>query len=391
MSDKLILAGGDVVTPERVIQDGVVGVQNGVIRFISSSMPAGLDSSFKQIDCQGKMVMAGFIDVHTHGGMGLDFADDDPTVTGRLSEYYYRHGTTTLLATLCSLPVELMISALRRVAAFCHDKGRDTNIYGVHIEGPYLNKLMRGGNAEANIEAPEYDSWTRIKQAGEGYIRLMTIAPELRGIERIMQDALQDNIVISLGHSTASGNATARAIAAGATQATHLFNGMPGLHHREPGMLAEILMSDKVDAQIIADGVHVDPKIIQLALRLKTSEHIMLITDSMRAAQLSDGEYPSAGNVVRVEGGVSRLKDGTLAGSTLVFESGVRMVVQKIGVDLPAASRMASLNAARSLGIHHYTGSIETDKAADLVVLDRQFNVWMTIHQGNVKYQAFSQ
>jgi N-acetylglucosamine-6-phosphate deacetylase len=384
-SERLALIGGNVMTPEAVIANGVVVIRDGVLESVTDS--GMLRGSVREIDCRGKIVMPGFIDVHTHGGIGLDFADEDPTVESRLSEYYYRHGTTTVLATLCPLPMDRMITTLERIAAYCRGDGRDSNIYGIHIEGPYLNKSMRGGNAEEYIVEPGFDSWRRIKNAGGDCIKMVTVAPELLGIGETIRDAVKSGIVVSLGHSTANGKETAAAIALGATQATHLFNAMPKLHHREEGMLAEILLSPNVDAQIIADGIHVNPRIIELAVRLKSAGHILLITDSMRAAQLADGSYPSAGNTVTVKQGISRLEDGTLAGSTQVFESGVKLVVREIGLDLPAVSRMSSLNAARSLGIGEQTGSIETNKAADIVVLDQDFNVWMTIHRGTVKYE----
>lgn len=389
-SEDLVLIGGDVVTQEGVIPHGAVTIRDGLIVSVAGGPSPGVRNSTRKIDCQGKTVMPGFIDVHTHGGIGLDFEDDDPSVIERLSEYYFRHGTTTLLATLPALPVEKMIPALERLVTYCRTHETDTNIHGVHVEGPYLNKAMRGGMTEAYIEEPQLRSWKKIKSVGGKYIKMITLAPELPGIEPIIRDAVEDKTVVSLGHSAADGEATMKAIKAGATQATHLFNAMPGLRHRDPGILAEILLADTVDAQIIADGIHVHPKIIELAVRLKSSDHIIAITDSMRAAELSDGEFASAGHMVRVEGGVSKLKDGTLAGSTLVFEKACRLLVQEVGIALPEAARMTSLNAARSLGISVQTGSIEAGKAADLVVLDSGFTVLLTLHHGIIRHDGLT-
>ena len=386
--ENMILLRGDVVTPEEVLEDGMIEIHDGTITSVSHSTPLVYDPNIKMVDCHDKIIMAGFIDVHTHGAIGLDFTDEDPSSMRRLSNFYYRHGVTIVLATLSSLPVKLMVLALRRVADFCRENGDNTNIFGVHLEGPFLNKSLRGGNAEEYIESPELDSWKKLLEAGGGYIRLMTLAPELPAIGRIIEDAVHNNVVISMGHSSASSEVTARVIDAGATQVSHLFNAMPVMHHREPGILAEALLSDKVDAQIIADGIHVDLKMVQLAMRTKSVDHILLITDSMCATNLPDGEYLSAGNAVKVDRGIPSLKNGTLAGSTLVFEKAVKMVAENIEVDFPSVSRMASLNAARSLRIQHHTGSIERGKVADLVVLDKQFNVCMTIHHGVIKYEA---
>jgi N-acetylglucosamine-6-phosphate deacetylase len=245
---------------------------------------------------------------------------------------------------------------------------------------------MSGGNNKKYIENPDFDRWREVFEAGDGFIRLMTLAPELAGIDRIIDDAIKNGIVIALGHSTADSEITAAAIERGAKQVTHIFNGMPSLHHREPGILAMGLLSDKVDAQIIADGIHVHPTIIRLAMKTKTPDHILVITDSMRAAGLADGEYESAENMVSIVNGVSRLPNGTLAGSTLVFEKGLRLISSLTGGDLPAASRMTSFNAARSLGMDLQTGSIEVGNRADLIVLDEHFNVDLTMGFGNVRY-----
>ncbi len=387
----LVLIGGDIVAPDRLIEDGVVELEDGVITGVSDRMSRHINSSLNRINCQDKIIMPGFVDVHTHGGVGLDFADEDPDTARQLSRYYYRHGTTTLLATLHSLPMKLLIPALKRLAAFCRESDGSSNVIGIHTEGPFLNRAQRGANSESYIENPDLDSWENILRAGAGNIRVVTIAPELPDVAPVIKSAIEEKIVVSLGHSSANEKSASEAIEMGATQVTHLFNAMPQLHHRKPGILTEALLSDKIDTQLIADGIHVHPQVLKLVSRLKGPDHIMLITDSIRAAQLGDGEYTVAGNQVRVENGISKLRDNTIAGSTLVFEKAVKLMVEEVGIDLPSVSRMASLTPAHSLGIDHLTGSIETGKAADLVVLDKEFNVWMTIHRGTVRYTTIAE
>ena len=364
---KCVLVGGEIVMPYRVVKRGAVFIENGTIQNVSDRLLDEGGDAWERIDCSGKKVMPGFIDVHTHGGAGFDFRDDSLEAIEKLSRYYYSHGVTSLLATLSPMSHDLLIPTVKRLVNYCIDNRDDTNIAGVHLEGPYINREMSGGNYKEYIEEPDFGRWREVFEAGNGLIRLMTVAPELHGIDGIIDDALKNGIVIALGHSLAGSEIAAAAIERGARQVTHIFNGMPTLHHREPGILAMALLSDKVDAEIIADGIHVHPRIIQLAMKAKTPDHLLVITDSMRAAGLADGEYESAGNTVEVVGGVSRLPDGKLAGSTLVFEKGFQLILSLIDGDLPAASRMTSLNAARSLGMDFQTGSIEVGKRADLV------------------------
>ncbi len=386
-NEKYILAGGKVVTPHRVIDGGAIFVENSRIKSILEQIPNAGNGDWEIVDCAGKIIMPAFIDVHTHGGIGLDFNDDKPGTFEKLSQYYYSHGVTTVLATHSPLSYPLLIPAVTRVAEFCSQHLGDTNIFGIHLEGPYINRAMRGGNRDDYIELPDFERWRAVLKAGRGFIRLMTVAPELPGIMPIIDDAVRNGIRISVGHSSADGVTMALAIEKGATQVTHLFNSMPGLYHRESDILAESLLNDKIDAQLIADGIHVHPKIAQLAIKLKGTEHIILITDSIRATQVGDGEYYSAGLKVFVRNGNVYLEDGTLAGSTLVMERALKMNTATAGIDLPSASRMTSLNAARSLGIDKETGSLESGKWADIVVLDNELNVEMTIRRGKFKYR----
>ncbi len=384
---KYVLTGGEVVTPHEVIHRGSVVVENERIESVSE-LPAELSNgSHEIIDCSDKIVMPGFIDVHTHGGRGYDFVDEKPETCTVLSKHYYSHGVTTLLATLSPLSHELLLPAVRRIAEYCRNNSDGSNICGIHLEGPYLNKAMRGGNREEYFEEPSLQKWREVYEAGQGFIRLMTVAPELNGITPVIEDAIAKGVAIALGHSTADGETTVRAIDLGATQVTHLFNSMPTLHHRETGLLAESLLSDRIDTQLIADGAHVHQRIIRLAIKTKGADHILLITDSIRATEIGDGEYYSAGETVSVRNGIVHLANGTLAGSTLVLEKALKLLLTEVGVGLPEASRMLSSNAARSIGIDGDTGSLETGKRADLVVLDREFNVEITMRAGEFKFR----
>ncbi len=383
----LILSGGNVVTPTEVLSNRAVSIDRGIIKGIAAEGPGGVNRSSDIIDCRGKIIMPGFFDVHTHGGAGFDFMDDGPEALDALSRFYFKHGVTAVLATLAPLSHELLIPAVKRLVTFIKAKSGRSNISGIHLEGPYINRSMSGGNKKEYIEDAVFERWREVFKAGEGFIRLITVAPELKGIDRIIADAVENKVAVALGHSLADAPTTTEAFRLGAKQITHLFNAMPGLHHRKPGLLSEALLSDEVDVQVIPDGVHVHRDMIRLALKTKTPERVILITDSIRAAGLPDGEYDSAGSKVSVVGGVSRMADGTLAGSTLMFEEGVRMAAGLDGLGLTAVTRMASSNAARSLGMDNEIGVLEEGKRADIVVLDQNFNVELTIKGGEVVYR----
>ncbi|HUI31655.1 MAG TPA: N-acetylglucosamine-6-phosphate deacetylase [Candidatus Acidoferrales bacterium] len=387
MRRRTALINGRVVTARTVIDKGTLLLEEGRIERIFDKPPELPEGSVEIIDCSGKIVMPGFIDLHTHGGIGCDFADGEEILPA-LSNYYFSHGVTSLLATLSPLPYSLLKPAVERIANYCIDKKGNTNIYGLHLEGPYINKEMCGGNQRDYVEAPNIDEWSKVRETGKGLIKLMTLAPELPGVLPIIKDSITNGIIISIGHSKASGDIMVQMISMGAKQVTHLFNSMPQLHHREDGILLETLLSEKIDAQIIADGIHVHPKAIEMAIRLKTPDHILLITDSTRATQVGDGEYVSAGRKVVVKGGAVRSEDGALAGSTLVMEKGLAYLSRTVGIDLVEASKMTSLTAARSLGIEKVTGSVEEGKRADLVVLDDEFNVNLTMLGGEIKYTS---
>ena len=383
-----ILTGGTVVTPSAVIDRGTIIIEREKIVEITGRDVDHFLQDHEFIDCSGMTVLPGFIDVHTHGGAGCDFADQDADTFSRLSGYYFSHGVTNLLATLSPLPHSLLIPAMTRLAEYMEGSRNPTNILGAHLEGPYLNKSMIGGNQVDYVEAPDIRQWLRVREAGKGHIKLMTVAPELDGIESIIEDCVSHGIAISIGHSNADGRTTARAFASGATQVTHLFNSMPSLHHRQSGILSETFLNDRVDAQIIADGVHVNRDALKIALKLKSPDHLLAITDSTRATGIGDGEFTSAGRRVTVQDGIVRSEDGTLAGSTLVLEKALEFLTGSVGMSLQEASKLLSYNPARTLGIEKVTGSLECGKLADIAVLDKSFNVKMTMKEGEIKYKS---
>jgi N-acetylglucosamine-6-phosphate deacetylase len=317
--------------------------------------------------------LPGFVDVHVHGGGGYDMSASPDDMAGAVA-FHRRHGTTRTLISLATAPPEALVEQLGWVAdAVATGPGRSGHIIGAHLEGPFLSALRRGAHNPALLMMPDRRVFARFVEAGRGTLRSMTIAPELPGAIELIADLLDAGAVAAIGHSDANYAEAQAAIEAGATLATHLFNGMRPLNHREPGIVGAALVSG-ITCEVINDGVHVHPAIT--ALVSGVPGRMVLITDAIRAAGVGDSEFFSAGLLVRVSNGQARLAGtDTLAGSSLTLDSALRRAVQECGVPIEAASAAASGNPARVLGIDKDCGAIAVGCAADLVVLDQDLMV----------------
>lgn len=382
----LALIGGKVITPFRCIEPASIIIRGKKIYELGRAEDVDIPVDAKVIDASGMLITPGFVDLLCHGGGGKGFADeDDPKALETISKFHFEHGTTTLLAGLYSKPFNLLIKDMRRIAEYIEDND-DTNIFGIHMEGPYINPKLKGAMNEEYLWKPDLDSWLALRDAARGYIKIMTIAPELPGAIEIMRHAAQDRIVLSIGHSEATYEEIEVAIDNGASHVTHIFNAMRPLHHRDAGVVAASFLRDELKIELIADGIHVHPVIMKLIYKLKGARGIILITDAIRASGMPDGEYEFADQKVYVKDKKAYLEDGTLAGSTLTMEEAVKIMYEKVGVPLTDAIRMASLNGTKVLGIQRQKGILAAGMDADLVVMDKDFNVIVTIKEGKVKH-----
>lgn len=386
-TDKVVLTSATVITPYSAISDGAILVSNGKIQEISSSPTTFRESNAEIIDCSGTILIPGFIDIHTHGGMGYDFTDGNFVAFENLSNFYFTRGVTSLLATLSPLNHEDLGVAVSMISEYIYTNYKYTNIIGIHLEGPYLNPEFVGGNNPDFLEPADVDSFVNIMKMSRGFIRLITVAPEIPGINGIINAAVRAGVRVSAGHSSANAETFQHSISLGVNQVTHLFNGMPQLHHRSPNILSEALIDDRVFVQVIPDGVHIHPSVLKLVFKAKGADRFVSITDSIRATCLSDGEYDSAGRKVFVQNGEVRTAEGVIAGSTLTMDRAFKFLVKRLGVSFIEAAKMTSLNAARSIGIDNSTGSIELGKEADIVGLDvKNFDVAFVMKKGIVRY-----
>ncbi|MGI9863005.1 N-acetylglucosamine-6-phosphate deacetylase [Moorella naiadis] len=378
---------GRVVTPEGIIESGVVRVVGEKIDWVGQAEehvgPA--TRNFGQ-----DFIVPGFIDLHVHGADGVEFLDDGSADIEKILAYHGRHGTTSLLATVAAAPYERISTSLKVIQNLMN-RQRNTpmcsaQILGVHLEGPFLNCKRAGGQDPASLCPPDrarFDEWQALAP-----VRLITVAPELAGAREFIRHASSRNVIVSAGHTDATAEQLEHGTEWGLTHLTHFYNAMSGLHHREPGVVGAGLTLPGVDLELIADLVHVHPMALRLAYLTKGSSHIALVTDAVAYCGLPDGSYEKRGRRVYVEKGRVYLSDGTLAGSTLTLDHAVRNMVNKVGVSIVEAVTMASATPARILGIQRQKGRVAPGFDADLVVLDSSLNVRMSMVGGQIIYEA---
>ena len=331
---------------------------------------------------------AGLFDVHTHGCAGHDVMDAEPAALPTIQRFLATRGVTQYLPTTVTASIDDTASALERLAdgienAAAHDTDQDhpqAQPLGIHLEGPFVSHAKRGVHPPAHIVAPSIAVFDRFWRASRGHIRVLTIAPEEPGALELIEYAAALGVRVSIGHSNATAAEARAAMAAGAVSATHTFNAMRPLDHREPGILGVVLDDGNLYAELICDGVHVAPEIVRLWLKAKGPDRGILITDSMAAAGMPDGEYTLGGLPVTVAGGVC-LADGVLAGSVLTLDRAVANLRTMTGTDLPTAIRLASTNPARMAGFDD-VGEVRAGLFADLNRFGRDGRLIQTYVRG---------
>ncbi len=385
MKLNLALIGGKVITPFREVKNGGVTITENKIYEVGKVKDLDLNDCDHVIDVSDKIVVPGFVDLLVHGGGGYGFSDEAEKHIDIISDYFLRHGSTTMLASLHAKPWQKLLDDLRGVAKFIRENP-ESNIKGIHMEGPYLNKELKGAMNEDYLLQPSVETFYEMYDAADGLMKIMTIAPELPNAMDVIREASFRGVVVSLGHSTATYEQIDLAIDNGATHVTHIFNAMNSLHHRKPSLLAGSLLRDELKIQLIADNFHVHPAIMELLMKVKTHKGIVLITDSIRAGGMhNNSETQFSDQKVFYKDQKATLADGTLAGSTLTLNYAVKNIVENTGAKLTDAVRMASLNGSKVIGASR--GILASGKVADIVVMNKDYEVELTIIGGKVKYQ----
>ena len=368
-----------------VTQHPIVAVEDGRIAAIGSQEVSAIPAGAQVRDFAGTTLGPAFFDVHIHGSAGHDVMEATPRALETMGSFLAAHGTGTYLATTVTAPMDLTLRSLGQLSALIQ---RGTNApqawpAGIHLEGPFLSHEKRGVHPPGLLLAPDIALFDRLFEAAEGFIKLMTLAPELQGAVELARHATALGVRVSVGHSNATSQETRAVIAAGATSATHTYNAMRALDHREPGILGTVLTTDSLFAELICDGIHNAPEMARLWWKAKGPERALLMTDAMSAAGMPDGEYQLGAFAVEVANGRATA-NGILAGSVLTLDRALCNFLEFTGASVEDGLRALTTNPATMTGLHNRAGSLAVGQPAHLVAVDSAGKLVASIHSGAV-------
>ncbi len=383
-----IFINGQIITPTEVLDTGFyLMVKGSKIEHLGFMNASSFPADAEIIDVSGQYISPGFIDVHVHGCMNYKSADASREALEAMGKCYAAHGVTGYLPT-----VHADTEILKKLANLFDEGLPGTKPLGIHIEGPYLCMEKRGAQYPEHIWKCAPETLQSLIDASSGYLKQMTIAPEIDGAIPLIEMLVKRNIIASMGHTDATYEQAMAGVNAGVSHATHTFNAMSVLSHRHPGTVGAALACDSVAAEIITDGVHVHPEVVKILVRAKPLRKVIPITDAIQTAGLPDGEYvqdAKLGYTLNVRNGETYLNNtNTLAGSTLLMNNGINNLMKFAGLDMVEAIHCASLNPAIELGLEHRKGTLEVGKDADIVLFDEDFKVQYTMVEGKVQFQA---
>jgi len=375
---KTYFTGAKLLTPHQILVDSTLIIEDEKIIGITRE-PIKPDADAKVVDVSGKYVAPGFVDIHFHGAMGFSTMDATQEAIHTISKFVVKYGVTSFLPTTWSATPELTFSCIENVANTPQTEDGARHL-GVHVEGPYLSLEHRGAQLPQLIRKPDVDEYRKWFETG--VIKLVTFAPENQGAKQLVKEGLENGVEFSIGHSGATYEQVVEAANMGVRQATHIFNGMMGLHHRRPGTVGGVLVEDRIYAQLICDGIHIHPVVVKMLIRAKGTSRVILITDAIRGAGLDDGDYDFAGQKIIVRDGIARTPEGGLSGSTLTMDRAVRNVMAFTSLPIQEVLPMATSVPAEAMGWQDKKGSLKPGADADLIIMDKDFNVLRTMVAG---------
>lgn len=377
----IALINGRIILQDQVMEGRVLLFDEKIEEII---LPDQLSfySVNQVIDVKGQYISPGFIDIHIHGSGGSDTMDGTLRDLNIISETIIHQGTTSFLPTTMTMDIQVIHQALVAIREAMNQEMNGAQVLGAHMEGPFINVKYKGAQNPTYVIPPD-------KKVIEGYldvIKIITMAPEVEGGKNFLKHMkAHPEVVLSIGHSKASYNEAIEAIDHGFRHATHLFNAMTPLHHRDPGIVGAVFNSE-ITCELIADEIHVHPDLFKLIYRIKGKENLILITDSIRAGCMKEGRYDLGGQGVTVKDGSARLENGSLAGSVLRLNEGVARFVKATGLPMHDVIRLVTLNPARLIGVEDQKGSIEVGKDADIVIFDEDIKVSSAFVKGQQKF-----
>ncbi|MDF9758395.1 N-acetylglucosamine-6-phosphate deacetylase [Peribacillus simplex] len=370
-------------------KNGYIKVVDGKIAEVGPLNQYKHDDDVKVITLSSDyQVIPGAIDIHIHGASNSDAMDATHEALSTMAETLPKEGTTSFLATTMTQTTEAIESALLNAGKYIENQSQEhAEIIGIHLEGPFISPVRKGAQPEEHIVDPDVTLFKRWQEMAENQIKLVTLAPEQPNGLDLAAHLKATGVVASIGHSDATYDQIDEAIQAGTTHVTHLYNGMRGLHHREPGVLGAAYLRDELYVELIADGIHCRPEMIKLAYNQITSDRMILITDSLRAKWLEKGTYDLGGQPVYVNETKATLSDGTLAGSILKMNDAIKNTMEYTDCSMTDIIKMTAENPAKQLQIFDRKGSIQVGKDADLVILNDRLDVEMTFCRGNLAFK----
>ena len=383
----VILERAKILTPTETFPQGTVIVgDDGKIEFVGP-LDLAPKVTGNRLNLENYSILPGLIDIHVHGGNGITFGEGN--LAAGLAEYsnwVVRFGVTGFLTTITASTQEDLVEKIKAMIVEFKKGLPGASGLGIHLEGPFMNVEKKGAQNPAWIRNPNLDEAEMYLQAGGGWIKQITIAPELPGAKEVANLFYNTGVSVAIGHSAADYETAKIALESYWNHVTHTFNAQTGLHHREPGVVGAVMGSDEITAELIADLIHVHPGAMNALVRCLGADRIVLVTDAMEAAGLPDGVYHLLGVKVYVSDGKATQEDGTIAGSTVLLNQCVRNMNQTVDVPLLDAVKMATINPARVIGEGDQRGSIEVGKVADLIVVDEDLNVHLTMVNGKIVY-----
>lgn len=361
----MIIKNVQVFGEDKMFTPGEVIMNDG--KFVSSA-----ENDSEVIDGEGCFAIPGLVDIHFHGCVGDDFCDASLEAIQNMAKYEASIGVTSICPATMTLAEADLHEIMKTAAAY--EDGEGAKLVGINMEGPFISAKKKGAQAATHIRNCDIPLFRKLQEESGGLIKLVDIAPENEGAMGFIEE-VKDDVVVSIAHTTADYDTAAEALEKGASHITHLYNAMPPLNHRDPGVIGAARDDENCHVEIICDGIHLHPSVVRATFAMFGAERVILISDSMRATGLTDGQYTLGGQDVFVKGAKATLEDGTIAGSATNLMGCLKVAVDKMGIPLEDAIACATMNPAKEIGIYDSCGSITAGKAADLVLLDKDLNV----------------
>jgi len=390
MKDRVLFLCDYCLTPFRRIQKAGILCEKGIIMAVGNISSFSIEPALKVIDKKGSYAIPGIIDTHIHGAGGFDSSSacNGEELFDSMCITLAKHGITSFVPTITSGSNEHMLASISSIVKFSRKKSKGAKVVGIHLEGPYLSKEKHGAQYEDDIRQIDLGETRDFIKTGNGMIKVMTLAPELENSDKLIELLSQNHIIPSLGHSIANAEQAKRAIDAGAKRCTHVFNGMPPIHHREISLTTVALTDDRLDTEILIDGYHVNPMMIDLVCRAKPKDKIIAISDAVQATGLSDGIYQIGDTKIIVKNGYVTTDTGTLAGTTFTLERGFGQLLSFSHLNSNEVAACLTTNPARSIGLKN-CGEIAPRMVADISFFNTQTNkTEMTVIDGEIVYDS---